>query len=204
MEARSYDVSKFLPEGEIGAYKISRFTVTGEEFQGFTARYVPKGTYTKLVRGGTLVMSDTPDEHRDHSSAIYKAKGRVLIAGLGIGMVANEMLKKPEVEHLTVIEVSEEVIALTGPHLKALHGDRLTIVHADIFTYTPPKGELYDTIWFDVWDYICEDNLAQMEKLHRKYARRKRTKEAFMHSWARGLCQRYRAQSSRQGRYIRW
>lgn len=187
---RSYEVAPWLPEGQVGAHRVERFTVDPKRWQGYGPRHVPEGTYTRLMRGDTIVMSDTPDEHRDHTCAIYAARGEVLVAGLGIGMVAAEMLKRPEVTHVTVVEISEDVIALTGPHLKALYGDRLTIVHASIYDYMPPKGQAFDCMWFDVWDDINPDNLTAMKRLHRRFARRKRTPDAYVGSWARWQCER--------------
>lgn len=135
-------------------------------------------------------MSDTPDEYRDHIYFIHSAKGHVLVAGLGIGMVANMIARKPEVARITIVEVSEDVIALTGPALKAVHGDKIEIVHGSIFDYQPPKGTVYDALWFDIWDFICADNLPEMTKLHRKFARRKASSDTFVGSWARSQCLR--------------
>lgn len=192
----TYKVASFLPTGTSGDYRIERFTVTGKEFQGFGARYVPPGEYTRLMRGGTVVMSDTPDEIRDHKYFIHKAEGVVLIAGLGIGMVANAVANKPEVTKVIIVEISEDVIALTGPALKAVHGDKIEIVHADILEWKPPRDLMFDAIWHDIWNFICADNLTDMAKLNRKFARRK-TPDAFSGSWAQGLCKDARRQANR-------
>jgi spermidine synthase len=174
-----------IPEGESGSYKIERFTVTGEEFQGFGPRYVPPGTYTRLMCGRSVIMSDTPDEMRDHYRIVRQAKGRCIIAGLGIGMVLYNMLEKPEVAHVDVLEISEEVIRLVAPWFKEKYGDRVNIINTDALEYTPPKGTRYAVAWFDIWDGICSDNLEDMKKLTRKYARIAEIKG----SWARGLCE---------------
>lgn len=195
-----------VPEGKSGPWTIERMVVSDEaaKFEALRAvfggggRGVPAGTYTRLLRGRTTVMSDTPDEIRDHREAIQQAKGRCLVAGLGIGMVARAMLLKPEVEHVTIIELSSDVIALTGPWLTEKFPGRVTIIQADILTWEPPKGEKWDTAWFDIWDYICADNLAQMKKLTRKFAKR----TSWKGSWARGQCERHEAQYKRERR--RW
>ena len=95
METRPYQVATWLPEGQRGAYRVERFVVTGNEWQGFSPRTVTAGTYTRLMRGGTVVMSDTPAEWRDHSYFVDRAEGRVLVAGLGIGMVAAMPIRLP-------------------------------------------------------------------------------------------------------------
>lgn len=196
---REYQVQDFLPEGQAGDYRIERFEVTGKEWQGFTPRHVPAGTYTRLMRGNTVVMSDTPDEWRDHCGFVAVAEGRVLVAGLGIGMVVRALLRKPEVTHVTVVELSPEVIGLTAPHLKALYGDKLEVVQGDILEWKPPKDARWDCGWYDIWDDITSENLDDMKRLHRRFG----TKVKYQASWARGLCER-QARSERQGPQWRW
>jgi hypothetical protein len=196
-----------IPEGESGPWKVSRFEVTAEAAAieraramfSFSSRGrgVPEGTYTRLTRNGNTIMSDTPDEIRDHREAIRRASGHCLVNGLGLGMVASAMLAKPEVEHVTVIELSEDVIKLVGTHLQERFGDRLTIIQADAYEYKPPKGEKYDVVWHDIWDDLCTDNLEGMHKLHRKYGRR----AVWQGSWSRELCEYHKRQERRQGWY---
>jgi spermidine synthase len=178
-----------IPEGECGIYRIERFTVTGREFQRPQDGYVLPGTYTKLMRGNTLVMSDTSDEMSDHYRFIKSANGNVLVAGLGIGMVLYNLLEKQEVSHIDVLELSKEVISLVGPWFIERYVGRINIIHANALEYTPPKGTRYDFAWFDIWDNITSDNLEDMKKLHRKYAKIAREKG----SWARGMCEYYRS-----------
>lgn len=183
-----------VPEGVSGAWRIERFTVS-EEAAGLAnvrmmfkpgGRRCRPGTYTRLTRDGYLVMSDTPDEKRDHYWFVRQATGRVLINGLGLGMVLGAVLRKPDVEHVTVVEQSPDVIALVAPHYAS---GRVTVVCADALTWQPPKGERYGAVWHDIWDDICEDNLPDMKRLHRRYGRRTR----WQGSWARELCERYAA-----------
>lgn len=99
-----------VPEGQAGDYTIARFTVSKEEEEygklraviSFRGRYVSAGTYTKLVRGDTILMSDTRDEIRDAYSIILHARGNVLINGLGLGMVARGCLINPDVHSVKV------------------------------------------------------------------------------------------------------
>ena len=187
-----------VPEGQIGDWWIEKHTVTKEEAAlgamraAFgSGRCVPEGTYTGLKRkggfgGSTLVMSDSPDEIRDHWEPIHKATGHCLVNGLGLGVVLNAMLMKDEVEHVTVIELSTDVIQLVEPHWREKWGDRFTVINADAFEHKPPKGERYNVVWHDIWDTICADNLPDMHKLHRKYGRR----ADWQGSWCRCLCER--------------
>jgi len=175
-----------VPEAELAPWKVERFTVneTDSEMKKFRAiksalngvHYipVPQGIYTRLMHGNVVVMSDTPSEMRDHRYVVHKATGKVFVAGLGLGMVIQAMLDKPEVEKVIVVELSEKVIKLVGPHYKERYGDRLDIQQGDALAWTPPKGthhDPFDVAWFDIWTYKSEDNLPQITKLKRRWVR---------------------------------
>lgn len=190
-----------VPSGTSGNWTVEKFTVTGNEFQGFGPRFVPPGTYTRLLLGRTVVMSDTPDEMRDHYEAVRKATGNVLIAGLGLGMVLQAVLDKPDVKHVRVIEKSKDVIALVAPTYVEKYGNRLTIVNADIFEWSPPKCAIvaggYDCAWFDIWNNLCTDNLAEMTRLKRRYGRWAKWKGCWGEDLLRHEARRQARQSAR-------
>jgi hypothetical protein len=141
--------------------------------------------YTMVTRNGYLVMSDTPAEKDDHWQAWRRAKGSCLLNGLGIGMLLKNIMEKPEVTDITVVEISQDLIDIVGPHYK---DPRVTIICADAFLYQPPKGKRYQMVWHDIWDGICADNLPEMARLHRKYGRRC----DWQGSWCKYQCQRGR------------
>lgn len=182
-----------VPEGVSGDWSVRRMTVSphDESFGRMRAavtgsgRFVPAGTYTALRHRGDIVMSDTPDEIRDHLDAIFNARGHCLVAGLGLGLVAQAVASKPNVARVTIVEKSPDVIKLVAPWLRGKFGDRVEIVEADVFTWAPPRGSKFGMAWFDVWDSICRDNVEEMKRLHRKFARRAEWKG----SWAREECE---------------
>jgi len=190
-----------VPEGRSGPWEVRRFAVSEDEakrdefsarlaaIQGRPYRPVPAGSYTRIARGGHVVMTDTPSELCDLREPVRRAVGgRVLVNGLGLGIVLQAVLEEPGVEHLTVVEASEDVIALVAPHWGARYGDRLTVVHADAFKWRPPMGARYRVVWHDIWDDVTTDNLAGMRKLHAKYRRRC----DWQGSWCRRECARLR------------
>jgi 16S rRNA A1518/A1519 N6-dimethyltransferase RsmA/KsgA/DIM1 with predicted DNA glycosylase/AP lyase activity len=180
-----------VPDGKSGEWEIK--TMTAQEpsptekaravFSEY-GRIVPPGTYKGLFRNNSIIMSNTPDEIRDSRYFINIAKGDVLINGLGLGVVLKAILDKPQINSVTVIESSQDVINLVAPTYK--NDKRVTIIHDDAFTYTPPKGKRYNAVWHDIWDGITSDNLPEMTKLHRKYAR----KTDYQDSWCKSMCQR--------------
>ncbi len=115
---------------------------------------------------------------------VCRAEGKVLVNGLGLGVLLKALLDKGDITEVTVIENSEDVINLVAETY--LSDDRVSIIHADAFEWKPPKGKRYDFVWHDIWDYICADNLPDMHKLHRKYGRRTSHQE----SWCRDRCER--------------
>ena len=186
-----------LKVGKAGDWSIECFEVTDEQanvermrsmFNG--GRGVPAGKYTSLKYKNHIIMSDTPDEIRDHFSMISAARGNILINGLGIGMVLQACLEKDVVNHATVIEKSSDVIELVGGYYKEKYGDKLTIIHEDAFDYKPDKNVRYNAVWHDIWANISSDNLPEMHKLHRKYGR----KTYWQGSWCRSMCERYKKQ----------
>ena len=174
-----------VPDGRMGEWVIDSFEVS-EEDAAYSRRRaaatlgrepaVPAGRYKRLMRGNALVMSNTPMEIDTHREFIRLARGNVLINGLGLGMALTAILRKPEVKSVTVIERSAEVIELVGPTFAS--DDRLAIICADAFTWTPPRGSRFDAVWHDIWDDITSENLPGMAELHRKYARRARWQDS--------------------------
>jgi hypothetical protein len=165
---------------------------------GGGGRHLPPGTYTSLKHKGYLWMSDTPAEIRGHLDPIGQAThlgGHVLINGLGLGMVAGAILALENVEKVTIIELSPEVIELVGPSLTEKYGDRVEIIQADAYEYKPPRGMRYSVVWHDIWADICTDNLDGMGKLHRKYGRR----TDWQGSWEKGLLQSHRRREKASG-----
>lgn len=64
------------------------------------------------------------------------------------------------------------------------------VVQVDVVVFTGALAKAFDCMWFDVWDEICPTNLPEMKRLHRRFARRKRTRETYVGSWARWQCER--------------
>jgi len=193
-----------IPEGQVGPWCVECYTVSvgdaRRDMQLWRGRYVPAGTYTRLMRGGILVMSDTPDEARDHREAVRRASGACLVFGLGLGLVVEAMLQKPEVTGVTVVERAPEVIALVAPTLRERWGTRLVVVEGDAMAHRMPRGAgrgpHFGVVWADIWDYICAENLTEMTSLRRYW----RPRAAWMDCWARAMCQHYQRAWAREQR----
>ena len=177
---------KLLPEGKVGIAELTHFEVP-EDYIDFSAIShggisPAPGKYMRLCVNGTLMMSDTKQEMMQNWQIMYTAFGKVLIGGLGLGVVLQRILQRKEVDHVTVVEKYQDVIDLVGPHYRS---KRVTLICDDVLTWKPPKGEKYQTIYFDIWPDACEDNLGQVSKLHRRFARNldRTNKDSWMNSW---------------------
>lgn len=167
-----------VPPGKQGPWTIEKFTVSEQDASFHNLRcminrhrmetLIVAGEYTRLMGPKGLVMSDTPGEKQDHYEFVRMAAGRVLIVGLGLGMVTYATLLKRNVTQVTVVEIDPDIIALVAPHV---YSTRLEVIQADIFEWQPPKGQRFDHAWFDIWPVICEDNLQEMKKLKTKFSR---------------------------------
>ena len=119
---------------------------------------LPAGSYTFLLRvtdstlmnqpPGDVVMEDTPFELKTHLGFILSAYGRVLVTGLGLGCVVRGLLARPQVEHVTCIENSPEVLRMVQPYMPT---ERLTIVEDDALKWTARNREHFDCAWHDLW-----------------------------------------------------
>lgn len=120
---------------------------------------LPAGTYTFLFRltdstlyntvPGDVVMEDTPFELSTHLGFVMRAHGRVLVSGLGLGCVVRGLLARQEVEHITCLENSPDVLAMVQPHMPT--DPRLTIIETDALEWTAKNREPFDCAWHDLW-----------------------------------------------------
>jgi len=193
------DIKVDVPDGKSGDWEVSTFAISEKaaDFENVRAlfsysnhgRYVKAGTYKRLTRNNSVIMSNTPAEISDHLSFIYRAKrngGNILVNGLGLGVALVAILESEKVESVTIIEKSEDVIALVAPSF--INDKRVSIIHVDAFDWKPPKGMRYSTVWHDIFDDICSDNLPLMTKLKRKYGKRC----DWQGCWAENLCKKHR------------
>jgi hypothetical protein len=138
------------------------------------------GEYTELRHAGITFMTDLYDEWWTQRRAIERARrvgGKVLITGLGLGMVVEAILSAPAlatVSSVTVLEQSADVIDLVAPHLLRQFPDQVEIVHADAFTWQPGAPMRFDTVWHDIWPdpdaSQVEADVARLRRQHQPWS----------------------------------
>lgn len=175
-------MSNILEEKETDRFKLEKFTIN-EKQQLFER--IPKGDYIRLLdkkRGWNgCVMSDTPMEHRTNYEILRKAEGDVLIGGLGIGMILMPLMEKEEVKSITIVEKYEDIIDIVGKQLPL--NDKVKIINEDIFNNTFKRGTKFDTIYFDIWNFINSDVYEEMKELKKIYKRCLKSKKENPNSW---------------------
>jgi spermidine synthase len=180
-----------IPNGRDGNAEIKHFTVSENEakmtmlrsiIHGDSREYVEAGDYIMLKIDGEIMMSNTQMELDTNLPFIANAKGRVLIGGLGIGMVIHAIKDELWVKEIIVIEQNPSVIRLVAKHI--VH-PKLTVIEGDIYKWTPRVGEKFDTIYFDIWANKGTDNLKDMRRLHNRF-KEYLAPGGWMDSWVRG------------------
>lgn len=138
---------------------------------------MPEGLYTALFRGepirDNLWMSDIPREIWSMWDAIEELKKphnhRVLITGLGLGVILKHALRQPHITRIDVVELDADVIRLIRPHYC---DRRLHVHHGDALTIDLRPRSTWDFAYHDFWKNITAANLPTMFEVMTRYAGR--------------------------------
>lgn len=118
--------------------------------------YFPEGfSFPAILEGGNEWMTLTPVDIDTCDEAIEGAHGKVLTYGLGLGYFAYMASEKPEVDSVTVVEISDEAINLFNKHIlpKMPNGHKIKIIHTDALKYAKETmaKERFDVVFVDTW-----------------------------------------------------
>jgi hypothetical protein len=185
-----------VPESVSGNWRVEKFVIREDDpnlaLYALDGRPVVPGVYTRLIHNESCapMMSDTAYEIQESLHFIDLALGRVLINGLGLGVVVKALLKKPEVTRIDVVELEQDIIDLVAPTYQM--DSRFNVYHGDAFTFRFPKDTTWDFAWHDIWPFIRTDNLEEITKLKRRYTNKVRYQEAWVEQELKNLrrCER--------------
>jgi len=160
--------------------------------------YVRDGKYVRLYINRELVMSDTHPERISNSQFVTYANGKVLIAGLGIGLIIKNIINKECINEIIIIEKYQDVIDLVSP---VFNNSKIKYICADIFDWKPTKNDKFDTIYFDIWSEINQDNLLEIRKLHNrfKFNLNRSNPYCYMNSWMKEYLQQRKRKENKYG-----
>ena len=153
------DMATILKPREGKRFKVSTFTLDYEtDFFVCIRDGIKPGTYARLTDKEThqCVMSNTRMEQVTNREFVMNAHGKVLIGGLGIGMILLAIQDKPEVDSILVVEKYQEVIDLIKDQLPL--NNKVTVIQGDIFEYEPK--DKYNTIYLDIWNTMNDRRIS--------------------------------------------
>lgn len=111
--------------------------------------------FPAVLENGREWMTLMPNETNTTKPALALSKGKVLTYGLGLGYYAYMAALKEEVESVTVVERSADVVKLFTDFIlpQFPNPEKIRIVESDAFEYAEKnmQKEHYDTVFTDIW-----------------------------------------------------
>jgi len=113
--------------------------------------------FPSVLQGSREWMSIKPSEITTSQAAVDAAHGNVVTFGLGMGYFVYMALLKPDVSHVTVVELDKNVIDLFNQYILPQFPRRndVTIINSDAFEYLD-KGMNADFVFMDIWHDIAD------------------------------------------------
>lgn len=103
-------------------------------------------------------MVDDPPHWWSMQDYARNSIGRVLVAGLGLGLITHELLENvtnskvlSDVDSITVIERNKDVIDLISPLLSKAEDVKFQIINKDFYDFIHESEEGFDRIIVDLW-----------------------------------------------------
>lgn len=152
-----------VPPGKSGVFEVRPEVETSGK-GGFI--------YEKLYRDGKEVASNHPSVQKRHKALLSRAKGKVFISGLGLGETLFQVVQRPEVSLVAVIESEQGVIDLVLPAIQGLPEDiqaKVEYDQANIFSYKLDAGEHFDFIYHAIWSTPEEQDPKHVKILEKRF-----------------------------------
>jgi hypothetical protein len=164
-----------IPEGRVGDFSVKHMhhdagsllqtvstrTLMYGGHNGHTVSYDHPTRWHELLEGKGRWTSDLPIEQFQQRASIVGFRGRVLVGGLGLGVVVRMLAANKNVSQIDVVEKSPEVIALVGDHVKqddpriAIHegalGQFLWDHGSGTHWWARKGGPEWHYAFFDIW-----------------------------------------------------
>lgn len=158
-----------IPEKKVGRWELKqekypayRGVIAADMIFGEDFREIPPLGFFKeefefpaVLEDGNEWMTLTPVDLDTSDEAIERAHGKVVTFGLGLGYYTYMVSEKENVESITVVEKSADVIALFREHIlpQFSHPEKVRVVEADAFEYAEQvmPAEHFDVAFVDTW-----------------------------------------------------
>jgi hypothetical protein len=145
---------------ELGKWKLSKTPAMSNIIGYWTPLAgVPDGHMLQRKTHGEwkIWMSLTPMELQSHQRHIASAHGNVVVAGLGMGMVIFNMVKRPEVTRVLVMEKDPQVIELFERITDWRNwpgAEKLEIRQGDALLLKDKGNTVIDFLYVDIWEKL--------------------------------------------------
>lgn len=160
-----------IPGQSIGRFHIKKKPVKAGTYLdmdvfGYDACLYVKDCIMTVLREGVLEdddtesvwMSDSPMEYYMAWELVARAKGpRVLIGGLGLGLLAHLLFLRKDITNITIIEKQVEITQMVKPYLplkvEVIGGDFLYEIQT-----LSDNGKEFNTVIADIWKSDREED----------------------------------------------
>lgn len=152
------------PEKELGSVRIihgfynygyfHNYGVRGYKFFHVTKQIPVTSLEIKEIEDSEIWetwMVDDPPHLWSMQDYARNSAGRVLVAGLGLGLVVHELLNNIDVDYITVVEKSKDVIDLISPLLPKAENVKFEIINDDFYVFINETNKRFDRIIIDLW-----------------------------------------------------
>jgi hypothetical protein len=103
----------------------------------------------QLFEGNKRWMCNSSKEISFHENIAKRCMGKVLIGGLGTGLIIEQLNNNNDVTEITVVEKNQEVIDLVWKHVDTSKSTIRCNTIENVLSKMSP-GE-YDTMYLDIW-----------------------------------------------------
>ncbi len=127
-----------------------------------------KFSFLALYEKQNIWMSLNPNEINTMKPYIERAKGNVLVLGLGLGYYPFMISLKDDVTSVTIIEKDKDIIDLFNENIfpNFPHKEKIKVIHDDAFKYLEKNknNHIHDYVFSDIW-HNPEDGLPLFNKI---------------------------------------
>jgi hypothetical protein len=135
----------------------------------FRAAHHIRSQYT-LLADETTWMSTAPMEIESNAPHVAAANDHTVVMGAGMGLTLYNILRKPDVKKVTLVEICPTAIELLqkAADIESWAGfEKLTIETTDAFEYQP--SESVDHLYVDIWPALGDEQaVAQTQQIQRR------------------------------------
>jgi spermidine synthase len=175
------DINNFYPEFvKFGKWYIIKSKLSNDYINEIDTnsklfpykQYLQSGKdYVSLIpESEQVMMSNHETETITNQKFIDNAKGNVLIFGLGLGLIIFPLLNDEQITKIDIVEIDSDIISYVGDIIKSHDVRNIVRIHkGDSFEYHNELQTTYDTIYFDIWEYVGEKELYEIKDLHKTY-----------------------------------